>query len=497
MTEQEFLAKHYLLRNPFSEEDAQTDAVFKTHCISELFHPAWSKVFGDPSEPATALVLGEKGSGKTAMRLQLMQQFSKHNQGRTEGKVFFIEYDDFNRYLGPFQETQPRKIRENPDKMLQAVRLWDHMDAMLCEAVTTLVDRAIEPKKLEDPNNPIEQKAISSLDRAQRRDFLLLAACYDQSRQGTYKSRWQKLRRRLHFTNISTWTGFAIGLVVTLLVIAACIALARADVLSIGTSVILAAIGIFAGWAYYLARFFRHWWLAKKVTSVVRVGRRDVGSLREVLMSIPAEELASQPLPIAARTDDRYSMLEKLQALLRSLGFNGMVVLIDRVDEPEFVNGKPERMRDLIWPMLDNKLLKHPGLGLKMLLPSELQYYLERETREFDERARLDKQNVVRNFDWTGEALYGLVSARMAACATEDEKPTLRDLLDSSISEPRLISALQSLRTPRALFRFLFRLVVEHCKRAKISEPEFKISSDLFESTLAVFQSESNRAHIA
>ncbi len=272
--------------------------------------------------------------------------------------------------------------------------------------------------------------------------------------------------------------------------------LAQGEVLSNRNAVIVGLILFIAGWAYYLARFARHYWLARKVVGNVRVGRREIRSLRKALMQIPAEELASQPLPTAMRTDDRYSMIEKLQALLRELGFSGLIVLIDRVDEPEFVNGQPERMKHLVWPLLDNKLLKHSGLGLKMLLPSDLQYYLDRESREFDERARLDKQNVIRNFDWTGESLYELLSARMAACAVPGAKPTIRQMIDPSISDQRLVSSFQSLRTPRSLFRFLFKLLVEHCKRSMSAEAQFTISSELYESVLAVYQSDAQKANI-
>ena len=39
-----------------------------------------------------------------------------------------------------------------------------------------------------------------------------------------------------------------------------------------------------------------------------------------------------------------------------------------RVDEPHLINGSVEQMRAMLWPMLDNKFLKHPGLGFKLLL---------------------------------------------------------------------------------------------------------------------------------
>ena len=68
MRTQQFLEHHGVASNPFAEEDAQTDPVFKEHCIDSTYHPTWDKIYGDPAEPATSLVFGEKGSGKTALR---------------------------------------------------------------------------------------------------------------------------------------------------------------------------------------------------------------------------------------------------------------------------------------------------------------------------------------------------------------------------------------------------------------------------------------------
>ena len=89
-------------------------------------------------------------------------------------------------------------------------------------------------------------------------------------------------------------------------------------------------------------------------------------------MNFPGGQIVGQPLPASPRTDDRYELLAKLQGVLRSLGFDGILVLVDRVDEPYLINGSTDLMRALVWPMLDNKFLKHPGLGLKLLLPIEL-----------------------------------------------------------------------------------------------------------------------------
>ena len=67
-----------------------------------------------------------------------------------------------------------------------------------------------------------------------------------------------------------------------------------------------------------------------------------------------------------------------------------LVVLIDRVDEPQMIEGDPRKMRALVWPLLDHKFLRHPGLGVKLLLPIELAYYLEKEDKDFYDRARPD-----------------------------------------------------------------------------------------------------------
>ncbi len=497
MTEQEFLEHYQLTRNPFADEDAQTDAVFKECCIEQTYHPAWSKVYGDPSEPATAIVLGPKGAGKTAMRLQIVKQLQAYNLSHPDKRVFFIQYDDFNAFLGPLQQSLPQRYRSNPDRILQSIRKWDHMDAILCQSVTSLVDRILKAneKRQSDQGMDIDLGKLAKLDRGQKRDVLLLAAAYDQAHAGSFQSRWTKLRKTLRYGNLSTWTFCIIAIAGTIVSSLIGYALIASNATTGRTAISLAIALIFLSWLPYFGRYIRHSWMALKLKKNIRVGRRDIPALTSVLMEIPSSDLAAQPLPMSQRSDDRYAMLEKLQSLLGSLGFPGLIVIVDRVDEPDLVNGLPERMQALVWPLLDNKLLKHPGLGFKLLLPSNLLYFLDRESREFNERARLDKQNLIRNFDWTGEALYDLLAARLRACSTSKDSPVLPSaLVAPAISEQRLLSAMQSLRTPRSLFRFWYRLLAEHCKQHRSNSPSFTISSELFESTLAVYQSEASMA---
>ena len=66
--------------------------------------------------------------------------------------------------------------------------------------------------------------------------------------------------------------------------------------------------------------------------------------------------------------------------------------------------------------------------------------------------------------------------------------PTLRDLFDESITERQLIDALRSLRVPRHLFKFMYRLLVAHCNAHTEEDPVWQITAPMFESTLSLYR---------
>lgn len=557
MNIQSFLEHHGVIRNPFAEEDAQTDPVFKEHCIYSAYHPVWDKVYGDPAEPATAVVFGPKGSGKTAMRLQIDQHLARHNRQHPSRRVYVIRYDDFNPFLDHFSERMSRRVAKKPERVLEAWRLWDHMDAILCLGVTNLVDavlaadsaatrseatdRAVtegqgtggRPAPGEqtegdaadgsqddgatvhsqgdratahgrgghvtgDGNDPwqrpdadwLDRRDLSRLDRTSARDLLLLACCYDQSTASTFTGRWTQLRRRLGYRNWLVQWDLALAILWAIAMLIVVWLLWRSDQIEPRNALWLLPLLVVVGFLPYGWRWLRCQRLAMGVRRHMRVGKRETGSMRKVLLRMPPKELASQPLPRYDRTDDRYELLQKFQSLIGRLGFTGTIVLVDRVDEPHLTGGRTDMMRRFVWPLLDNKLLKHPGLGLKLMLPQELHRDVEREGREFHERARLDKQNVIPAFAWTGESLFDLARARMIACATDGHQPDPRDLFDEKVSYPRLLAAFQSLRVPRHLFRFLYRVLVEHCNHYTDAEPRYRVDAETFEAVLAVYARE-------
>ncbi|MDX1946660.1 MAG: hypothetical protein SFU86_14765 [Pirellulaceae bacterium] len=486
MKVQQFLDHHGIARNPFAEEDAQTDPVFKEHCIDSTYHPTWDKVYGDPSEPSTSIIFGEKGSGKTAMRLQLARHLEQYNLRHPGRRLLVVHYDDFNPFLDRFRDHLGSRNRR-ADKVLAQWKLWDHMDSVLSLAVTGLVDRILEVRQPSDSIVcQLEAKNIDELDRHQARDLLLLAACYDQSTAETFKGRWHRLRKRLKFQTWQSQWQLAAGIGITALIVLIVLLV----VLNGGQAWLppwwVYPFLLAAAWTPWLRQVWKTFWLARGILRRMRVGIRETNPLRQVLMQFTPAELSGQPLPNKDSTDDRYELLLKLQGLLHTLGHSGIIVLVDRVDEPHLINGSAELMKGLVWPMLDNKFLKHPGLGLKMLLPIELTRFVEREEREFYQRARLDKQNMVPSFEWSGQALFDVASARVRACASPGASPTLADLFDPAVTHSRLIDSFRNLRVPRRLFKFLYHLIAAHCNSHTDQAPSWTISASLYESTLAL-----------
>lgn len=483
----DLLEHHGIASNPFADEDAQTDPVFQGACRTSTFHPSWDKVYGDPANPATSIVFGEKGAGKTAMRLQVKAQIEELNRENPHGKAFVIEYDDFNPFLDRFADRLSSRTRRKPTKVLEQWKLWDHMDAILSLGVTDLVDLLLGATQYRRTSgNTVPADAIKRLDHFQRRDLLLLAACYDDSLTESFDARWFRLRKKLKYRPWQSWGIRAIGIVTKLAVLGTIGYLRRYDwLLTVWPWLIMAL-----GWSPWLAQVWRWLMQAYGVSRNLRCVNRDINPLRKVLMQFSGKDINNQPLPNRRRTDDRYELLYKFQGVLKAFGYSGIVVLVDRLDEPHLINGSLDNMRGLVWTMLDNKFLKQPGLGLKLLLPIELADFIEQEDRDFFQRARLDKQNMIPSLEWTGASLYDVASARVTACAKPGSKPKLQELFDEEISSTRLVDAFSTLRVPRHLFRFLYRLLVAHCQSYVDGEPAWTINSATFESQLAIYRRE-------
>jgi len=205
---------------------------------------------------------------------------------------------------------------------------------------------------------------------------------------------------------------------------------------------------------------------------------RDRQDLQRMLMSLPKADLKDQPWPGrgAGAEESRFELTRALLRVLEALGYTGLMVLVDRIDEPALITGKTERMRPVVWPLFDNKFLQQEGLGLKLLLPLELRHELFRESADFFQEARLDKQSLVDRLSWSGAVLYDLCGSRLSACRAPEAGPMrLTDLFTEEVTAELLVDALDQMQQPRDAFKFLYSVLQEHCRLVPEDQASFQI----------------------
>ena len=211
---QQFLEHHGLVSNPFADEDAQTDLVFKGACIRSVFHPAWDKIYGDPTEPATSVVFGEKGSGKTAMRLQVVRRLADYNTDHPDRQVFVVQYDDFNPFIDRFRECFHGRVaadRSGPGPMAAVGPHRRHPLAGRDATRRSHFGGSAGPPSRRPRRAAADRQARPHQDR----DVALLAAIYDQSTAENPAVRWQRLRKKLRYSTWKSKWDLAVGSVVT------------------------------------------------------------------------------------------------------------------------------------------------------------------------------------------------------------------------------------------------------------------------------------------
>jgi len=509
-----FLAHHGITDNPFRAEEARHDPVFDRLKSGEAAHPEFSKIIGRIDEPATSVVFGEKGSGKTAIRLLIGRRIAEHNKAHSDRMVMLVAYDDLNPFLDRL--TQSRK--GNAQAMLEHLRLADHQDGMLSVAVTRLVDGLLKqsgPANDEEPTMPLPDDVLKRLRKAPRRlrvDLAVLAALYDRPRSGSAVSRFDVLSRhlRLGWQLPMQW----LWLLATILSVIAVGLLTTHYLVTDGPwwllpAMVLAIAGAvlgWVGWAWYGAKL---WVLSQKLTKAMPALGHTPKELRAMLTRLSHSDRANQPWPTAKTrpapgeagpSEPRYRLTGRLIEVLAQLNTVGLHVLVDRMDEPTIISGDPEKMKQLVWPMLDNKFLQQRGMGIKLLLPIELSHAVKRESAAFFQEARLDKQNLVERLSWSGATLYDLASARLRACqgkpttarpegddATGQESgasqgaasqggTVLSDLFADDVSREMLIDALDQMHQPRDAFKFLYAVLQEHCKLVPEEAADYQVA---------------------
>jgi hypothetical protein len=481
---------HWSIReNPFRAEEARHDPVFQRLGVGPTTHPDFEKIVGDLAQPSTSIVFGEKGSGKTAIRLQLAQRVAEHNLGNPDRRVMLVPYDDLNPIIDQFCLRQG--VDENSDDKkimgaLQHMRLIDHMDGVLHVAVTRYVDRLLGEGEPDDLNE-LGDNAVRSLRKAPdsvKRDLLLLQAAYDRDADAPERTR--RLRRLIRARGNRAgflWKSLAcLGWLLPAGILALWIF--KADENANDDLWLLAvAIGGAIWLILLLIAFVVEPWLvrrtAKRFVRQLHSLRRTSRSLGASLAQLPSRDRAASVLWNEDIEEQRYAMFGRLRRVLQATGCRGMIVILDRMDEPTLVNGDPNRMRAVVWPLLNNKFLQQSGIGFKLLLPIELRYELFRESTAFFQEARLDKQNLIERLQWTGSMLYDLCTARLNACRENvgagADVITLTDLFESDVTRQDIVDALDQMHQPRDAFKLLYQAMQEHCSGVTEEQAHWRI----------------------
>jgi hypothetical protein len=438
-------------------------------------------VRGDFIRPASAIVFGERGSGKTAIRLQIEDDLHEHNRSDPQRRCLVIAYDELNPVLDRFHQ----QMRLKPaDETLAQFRLPDHIDGVLSTIVPRIVDQALGEHHGAGTEPALDvdgslAKRLRGLEPAAKRDLMLLQVCYDRPDEADLRTRRVAHAVRAPSRSAMPWLRWsAAAFAILTLALLGYVLVANPQEqrwlwLTITILLGLFALGLGGRWLWLWARTAR---LARDLSKSLRVLHRSPMSFRKSLGAMRVHDLFAGELPRTFGEDSRYEMIKRLQRAIAPLGYRSILVLFDRVDEPTLINGEPARMRAVVWPMLNNKFLQLDGFGVKMLLPLDLKHLLFRESQEFFREARLDKQNLIDRLVWSGAMLYDVCTARLNACRPKEADPiSLSDLFEESVSRQDLVDALDQMQQPRDAFKMLYRVIQEHCANVPEEQPAYKV----------------------
>ncbi|MEZ5489751.1 MAG: hypothetical protein R3F50_05470 [Gammaproteobacteria bacterium] len=471
---QRFFDHWKLKEHPFQAEEALNDAVYNRMLKAAITHPDFTKIYGDPVNPGTTIVFGEKGSGKTAIRLMIQRKLKDYNESRDSDQVFVVSYEELN----PLLDRLARHMKTNDgEKIMKSIRLADHQDAILSLAVTKLLDEALEPGDKATSRDMV--KILKKMDLQKRMNLAALALLYDHPKHAQASDRWNRLLRILKMK--TAWDRTRHGLFFAITAVIGIIGglgwsflptpgveWIAATLVGIGGAVLLGA--------WWLLREWRNTRRGRQLSREIRAVVREKGETAEHLWSFRKVDNAAPLFPAKIDQDSRYELTGRFLDVIRDFGYSSLIVLMDRVDEPVLVNGDAKRMKLLVWPMLNNKFLQQERIGVKMLLPIELSHLLASEDMEFKRQARLDKQNVVNPLKWTGTTLYDLCSWRFKNCQTVEDHIPLDAMFDDDVQSAYLIEALDQMHQPRDAFKFLYAVILEHCRNTPGDSEDYQIS---------------------
>lgn len=456
---------HWALdEDPFVQEDADKDTVL-ARVPKEAVHSSFDRLYGSTEAPGPGIVFGEKGSGKSSLRLAMKRRLREDK----DAAAFFVEYIEFDSFL-----TEARKADRLPPggqktarRVVERFLLADHIDAMLSLGVT----------KLSNEISAGKHPSVGDLSKKHRASLVALTGLYYRSDELSGAEVDKSLRKAVKQgsgRSVLKKLGIFIGLVAGLLLGAAVIAddfnvelpFEIADPTLWGTlSASLLSLTLLLAWLPQLAIQRQ----ASRATKAVRIVPRDPDPLTGLLLRLPKSVRRDLALPEGPAVGTRLVLLQRFIAILHDVGYKSFWVLMDRIDEATALSGQADLMRSFVESLLEHRLLQFEGLALKLFLPIELSRLYLGATPDEQKSMRLDKASSIPELRWTGQELSQVAAQRLRAVRPEGtplEKAgaSLMDFFAEDVEEAEVREALSELGTPRLAFGFLGALMAEHAR---------------------------------
>jgi hypothetical protein len=211
--------------------------------------------------------------------------------------------------------------------------------------------------------------------------------------------------------------------------------------------------------------------LCKESASSVTTTANDLGTgiesnLAELqrLICIPPDELGARENELRA-----CHWLKILASTAKEFGFHRVLCLVDGVDEVPAVQDSPDRMAQLLAPVMIPALRENRGVAFRYFLPTLLRPIFEKQREQF----RLDRVSMEKIIEWSESDLKRLIRQRLIFFSRDQVAPywALGELCESTNDFAEAIDGrLAELATgnPRAAIWLACRLLEVHCR---VDEP--------------------------
>lgn len=408
--------------NPFVIFDADRDPYLQSAMVENT---SLRSVLLHIEKPSPYVIFAIRGAGKSSMRIDTERYLQNYQE-----QVLTVSYVEFNELLAETSRVRKLPLDYSPNKSVLArvfmrhreetlardnrITLDDHLDYILRLGIEELYQAMFRMEKEEmlRDNQEIAEK------------FILLMALYFESND--LSSKVSALRKVLEIAGTKKTANF------------------------------------FAKKQSKL--------LAGEIYRYIRGVPISLEGTFKIIQEIGPGLFEFHGIP--RTTENRFTLLKSFMELVRYFGLSGVYLLVDRVDEPTSIKGDPEKMRELVTPILDDQLFQIDHLGIILFLPYEL--------HDLKKYYRSDRIKTISSINWSPDNMIRLIEKRMNVARRPGSPPlNLADLFEDN-GESKAQFIVRQL-TPRNAFRLLSIIIEEHCGTVIYG---VKICTEVYESAV-------------